>query len=204
MLTDTFLKLVSKYNQNKSLGNHLWLEIFTKYSEPKRQYHTIAHLENLISELSTIQNHIKDWESILFAVFYHDIIYKATSKSNEEDSAEMARTRLSEIGYPEEKITQVVSMILATKRHESSKDTDTNFLTDADLAILGKQHQEYRQYSENVRKEYSIYPNFLYNPRRKKALQHFLNMETIFKTEYFIKTYEKEARKNIAEELNQL
>lgn len=204
MLTDTFLKLVSQHNSDKGRANDLWLEIFTKYSEPKRHYHNITHLENLIVDLDAVKHLVTDWETVLFAVYYHDIIYKATSSTNEEDSAKISRQRLTEIGFPEQKIKKCNDMIIATKLHLLSDDSDTNLLIDADLAILGKKPDEYQHYSENVRKEYSIYPDFIYNPGRKKALQHFLEMETIFKTDHFIKKYEKQARINIANELDDL
>lgn len=77
MLTDIFLQLVNKYSNNNELATNLWLEIFTKYSEPKRHYHTITHLEAFINDLKEVKDHIEDWDTTLFAVFYHDIIYKA-------------------------------------------------------------------------------------------------------------------------------
>lgn len=204
MLTDTFLQLVNKYSNNNELATNLWLEIFTKYSEPKRQYHTIDHLEAMISDLKEVKPMILDWDTTLFAVFYHDIIYRASSSTNEGDSAKLAMQRLSEIGYPAEKVAKCANMILATKQHELSEDNDTNYLTDADLAILGKSPYDYQKYSEQIREEYSIYPDFMYNTGRKKALQHFLQMESIYKTEYFSKKYEKQARVNVKNELETL
>lgn len=204
MLTDTFLQLVNKYSKDTELATNLWLEIFTKYSEPKRQYHTIGHLEEMIANLSEVKAKISDWNSTLFAVFYHDIIYKASSSTNEADSAKLAMLKLSEIGYPSEKIAKCSNMILATKSHESSEDSDTNYLTDADLAILGSNQYDYQKYSEQIREEYTIYPDFMYNNGRKKALQHFLQMDAIYKTEYFFQKYENQARINIANELESL
>jgi predicted metal-dependent HD superfamily phosphohydrolase len=201
MLTDTFLKLTSKYNPDKALANDLWLEIFTKYSDPKRHYHTITHLENMMADLTGIKDQVQDWETTLFALYYHDIVYKATSNTNEEDSAKLARQKLKQIGYPEDKITACCEMIIATKLHNLSTHNDTNLLVDADLAILGQKPDVYQQYAEDVRKEYAVYPDFLYNRGRKKALQHFLEMDSIFKTNYFIAKYEKQARLNIANEL---
>ena len=80
MITDVFLKLVAGYSPDKALENDLWLEIFTKYSEPKRHYHTVTHLENMIAELSEVKSQINDWETALFAVFYHDIVYCTTCR----------------------------------------------------------------------------------------------------------------------------
>ena len=204
MLTDTFLQLVKKYSKDHELANNLWLEIFTKYSESKRHYHTIDHLEAMITELKEVKDIISDWDTTLLAAFYHDIIYKASSNTNEADSAKLAKKRLTEIRYPVDKIEKCVAMILATKQHELSQDIDTNYLIDADLAVLGKNAEEYQKYTEQIREEYTIYPDFMYASGRKKALQHFLQMETIYKTEYFINKYEKQARQNISNEIETL
>lgn len=204
MLTDTFLQLVNKYSNTNELATNLWLEIFTKYSEPKRRYHTIGHLEAIIADLKEVKANITDWDTTLFAVFYHDIIYKASSNTNEADSAKLAIQKLSEIGYPAEKIATCANMILATKLHEVSEDNDTNYLTDADLAILGSNQYDYQKYTEQIREEYSIYPDFMFNNGRKKALQHFLQMGTIYKTEYFANKHEVQARMNIKNELDNL
>ncbi len=203
-MTDLFLQLVKKYSNNNELATNLWLEIFTRYSEPKREYHTISHLEAIITDLKAVKNEIEDWDTTLFAVFYHDIIYKASSNTNEADSAKLAIQKLTEIGYPTEKIAKCSEMIIATKLHEYSTDNDTNFLLDADLAILGSTAYDYQKYSEQIREEFSLYPDFMYNSGRKKALQHFLQMKTIYKTDYFIKKYEKMARGNISNEIEEL
>lgn len=112
--------------------------------------------------------------------------------------------KLSEIGYPNEKAAKCIKMIMATKSHENSEDSDTNYLTDADLSILGKCSYDYQKYTEQIREEYSIYPDFMYNSGRKKALQHFLQMDAIYKTRHFFKKYEKIARININNELEEL
>jgi predicted metal-dependent HD superfamily phosphohydrolase len=201
MLTDTFLHLVKQYSNDHELANNLWLEIFTKYSEPKRHYHTIEHLEAMINELKDVKSMIVDWDTVLLATFYHDIIYKASSNTNEEDSAKIAVQRLTEIKYPEDKIAKCAQMILATKNHQPSEDHDINILTDADLSILGQNSEIYNAYTEKIREEYTLYPDFMYNSGRKKVMQQLLQMESIYKTAYFINKYEKQARSNIQNEL---
>ncbi|MEO5777334.1 MAG: hypothetical protein ABIQ27_10525 [Flavobacterium sp.] len=204
MLTDIFLQLVNKYSKDHELATNLWLEIFTKYSEPKKHYHTIDHLEAIISDLQEVKDKIVDWDTVLFAVFYHDIIYKASISTNEGDSAKLAMQRLAVIGYPAEKAAKCANMILATKSHELSDDNDTNYLIDADLAVLGKTPYEYQKYTEQIREEYSVYPDFMYNSGRKKALSHFLQMDSVYKTKYFSKKYEAAARINTSNELDEM
>ncbi len=126
MLINTFLQLINKYANNNELATNLCLEVTSKYSEPKRHYHNFQHLEDMVADLQTVKEKISDWETMLFAVIYHDCIYKASSTTNEEESAKVALQRLSEIGYPAKKIAMCANMILATKQHETSEDSDTN------------------------------------------------------------------------------
>ncbi|TDX86626.1 HD domain-containing protein [Epilithonimonas xixisoli] len=172
-LKSTFSDLISKFSSDEKLKLDYWKEIEQSYSQKSRQYHNLIHLENMIRELGEVKDEIIDYDALLFSVFYHDIIYKATSKDNEEKSAEIAKKRLEKINISNERIIKIYNQILATKSHKKSNDSDTNFLLDADLAILGKDWNVYENYVYQIRKEYSIYPDFLYNPGRKKSTNSF-------------------------------
>jgi predicted metal-dependent HD superfamily phosphohydrolase len=197
MLKQIFTHLI----QNSPASEKLWSEIEKNYSLPARHYHTLNHLENLYAQLSAVRNEIQDWETVLFALFYHDIIYKVLRKDNEERSAALAVKRLNVIGLDAEKISKCEQIILATKTHTLSNDNDTNLFTDADLSVLGMSFEIYTDYYQKIRKEYGIYPDFMYNPGRKKVLQHFLEMPYIYKTKVFRAQFEAQARENIEQEL---
>ena len=201
MLKNIFIDLVKKFEIDDFKIGKLWVEIEKNYTNKKRFYHNLSHLDNLYLELLNVKNEIEDWDTLLFTLFYHDIIYKATSKENEEKSAELAKLRLNEIGFDEVKVEKCFEQILATKLHESSLNKDTNIFIDADLSILGQDWDLYSQYYKNVRKEYSVYPDFLYNPGRKKVLEHFITMQRIFKTDLFFERFEKKAKINLEKEL---
>jgi predicted metal-dependent HD superfamily phosphohydrolase len=72
------------------------------------------------------------------------------------------------------------------------------------LKVLARDWNEYQMYFEQIRKEYRIYPDFLYKPGRAKALEHFLENKFIFQTEEFRKLYEEKARRNIEKEISLL
>lgn len=204
MLKATFETLVYNYSGEPSHATELWAAIEKEYSGKKRFYHNLAHLENMLRQLESCRNLIDDWDTTLFALFYHDVIYKATAKDNEEKSAEAAVDVLHKLNFPESRINKCGAMILATKLHTLDADNDTNLFTDADLSILGSNWDDYLNYCKNVRKEYSIYPDFMYNAGRKKVLQQFLDMENIFKTGFFRGLYEEKARKNLKQEIDLL
>jgi predicted metal-dependent HD superfamily phosphohydrolase len=201
MLAKEFAEAVSHYNSNTALAGKLWDEIEKIYTAKKRYYHNQSHLENLLKELTSIKESIEDWDCIIFSIAYHDIVYNTLQKDNEEQSAALAKQRLTEIAFQADRINKCVQQILATKGHTISDNKDTNFFTDADLSILGASWDVYETYFKSIRKEYSYYPDLLYKPGRKKVLQHFLGMGKIFKTDKFFSMYEEQARKNLSAEL---
>lgn len=200
-LKHVFCNLIQTYCNKEVTINSYWLEIERKYSSKKRYYHTLDHLATLIDQLHGSKELVEDWDTILFAVFYHDIIYNVLRSDNEVRSAEFATRRLSSIDYPGDKMDLCKKQILATKDHQPSKNGDIKLFTDTDLSILGQPYDVYTQYCMQIRKEYSIYPDFIYNNGRKKVLNHFLHMERIFKTPTFYNKYETRARSNLQAEL---
>lgn len=201
MLQTTFTELAKKYTDNTEAIATVWNEIAKNHSHPKRYYHSLTHLEHLLAQLTPIKTQITDWEPILFALYFHDIIYNVTKHKNEEMSSEWAGKKLTLLKVPVEMIKKTRRAITATKKHELNDDPDINFFTDADLSILGAAPEAYTIYTQQVRKEYAIYPDVLYKPGRKKVLEHFLQMERIFKTNHFFDMYETRARENLQEEL---
>lgn len=204
MLKNVFFDLSQKYTDDESLARKFWTEIEENYTGKKRHYHTLQHLENLLQILIPIKAKINDWDTLLFTLFYHDVIYNAIKSDNEEKSAELAIARMKTIGIENSQIEKCQTQILATKKHLPCTDSDTNYFTDADLSVLGQDWETYSNYYKNVRKEYAIYPNIIYNAGRKKVLKYFLAMERIYKTDYFYQELEKKAKENLEREFDLL
>lgn len=204
MLKETFIELLTNYTDNSRLINELWIEVEENYSNKKRYYHTLQHLHHLLIQLIEVKNEMQNWETSLFTLYYHDIIYNSLKSDNEEKSAELAEKRMSQIEVSIDKIELCKKQILATKSHVRSAENDTNYFTDADLSVLGQPWDIYTMYYKNVRKEYSIYPSLVYNSGRKKVLNHFLSMNRIFKTDFFYNKFETQAKQNLQKELELL
>ena len=199
-----FTSVVLRHTNDSKLINQLWQEIEAAYYDDTRYYHTMKHLLFVYNELLQVRKNIRDWDSVLFALFYHDIIYILTRPDNELKSAELAKDRLESIHLPLIQIEKCMKMIMATKDHAISDEDDINFFTDADLSILGSSRSVYAEYCHNVRKEYAVLPDSIYKVGRKTFLQELLKMPAIFKTDNFYRKYEKTARENIGYELDKL
>jgi predicted metal-dependent HD superfamily phosphohydrolase len=180
-------------------------EIEKAYSSKGRYYHNMDHIANLLKLSLDYSNSIDDIGTLQLAVFYHDIVYLAKKKDNEEKSALFAEKSLKTLNYNENRIEKCKQFILATKTHNNVlNNNDLDYLLDFDLEILSAPWQGYFTYTKQVRKEYSFYPDIIYKPGRKKVLEHFLRMSDIYKTIEFREKYEKAARENLTRELEML
>lgn len=204
MLQETFTDLAKGYSDDPELVDRLWEELVSFYTDEHRYYHSLSHLENVFLRLKEVRELISDWDVILFSLFYHDIIYDVEKADNEEQSACLAEERLLQLQVPVAKIQQCREQILATKKHDFHSDPDTNYFTDADLSILGQDWESYQAYARNVRKEYAVFPVAVYNAGRTKVLEHFLQMDRIFKTDYFHDRLEKQAKENMQREIEEI
>lgn len=204
MLREIFTSLVLRHATDEKQAVEAWALIEKNYTRRKRHYHNLHHLQALYDQLVPHHAMIQDWDTMLFSLFYHDIIYSVTRSDNEERSAAEAMIFLERVHYPAEKRLACFEQINATKTHTQSANADTNLFTDADLSILGQEREVYKAYCRQVRKEYAIYPDILYRPGRKKVVQHFLDMERIYKTGVFYAAIEQSARDNLRWELEQL
>jgi predicted metal-dependent HD superfamily phosphohydrolase len=203
MIKEEFLEAVYHYTTDGIRTDSLWKEVEMKYSSPGRHYHTLGHLDSLTRELCTFKERFSNWDAIVFAIAYHDIVYNTLKNNNEEKSAEFSVKRLSSIACPDGLISLSKQLILATKTH-AAESIEVNMFTDADLSILGSDNDTYKLYAAQIRMEYAMYPDFMYNSGRKKVLIHFLQMSTIYKSPEFAAKYEARARINLKEELETL
>ncbi|MBT1695618.1 hypothetical protein KK083_01940 [Fulvivirgaceae bacterium PWU4] len=201
MIKPLFFEACHHYSADELLVSSLWEEIGKKYTAADRHYHNLVHLDNLAKELLPVREQFSNWDTVVFSIAYHDVVYNVLKQNNEEKSADHADKKLTSMAVPAVDVQQCRTMILATKSHQVSDDPAVNLFTDADLSILGAPYEVYETYFKQIRKEYGIYPGLVYWPGRKKVLQHFLTMPRIFKTDYFFEKYETQARKNLASEL---
>lgn len=200
LLFDTFGDLVGRYAPEQVQRCHE--EIRLHYTASGRYYHRLDHLEALLRVLLPIRHQINDWDMVLFALYYHDIIYSTIRTDNEARSARFAAHRLGQMGLPSARIDLCTMHIRATRTHAGGLSTDTDHFTDADLSILGQAPEEYDKYSHQIRREYSLYPDPIYWPARKKILRTFLDRDRIYHTAYFFDLFEQQAKANLTREIN--
>jgi predicted metal-dependent HD superfamily phosphohydrolase len=170
-----------------------------------RAYHNLDHLTEMLSHYRSIPPGLAPAAPPIFgiALIYHDIVYRAGRADNEARSADMAVATLQAAGVGTAGQDYCRDLIMATKTHRPGND-DEGLLVDLDLAVLARSAEGYDVYTRAIRKEFSLYPGFLYRPGRKKALQHFTNQSNIYYHSHFRNDWEVDARKNLLREIEEL
>jgi predicted metal-dependent HD superfamily phosphohydrolase/GNAT superfamily N-acetyltransferase len=187
-----------------------WNLITERYMEPQRHYHTLVHLDELLTHFSTVEqemgsNTFSDRDSVLFTLFFHDAVYDPHAKDNEEQSAVLF-AQFSKNKLPAPTIEKVSSFILQTKSHLSvleSAPQDLLYFLDMDLAILGAPKERYIRYADEIRSEYKHVPHDLFAKGRSGVLRNFLG-QRLFKTPFFRERLELRARVNLQWEIMRL
>ncbi|MFK7002611.1 hypothetical protein BWK63_01090 [Flavobacterium covae] len=200
-IRNLFIETLSSLNFNHLEINTRWELVDKNYSKKNRYYHNWIHIEAMTKNWLEYKNQLENPIEVLLGIYYHDVIYVSTRKDNELKSAQLIFKEFKK--SKEIDLNIIYNLILCTQTHNATTN-DEKWLVDFDLQILGKDWKIYKNYCEQIRKEYRIYPNFMYNLGRKKALLHFLDKETIYQTEPFRTQYEKQARENIKREIGLL
>ncbi|MFN8577709.1 MAG: hypothetical protein U0354_12705 [Candidatus Sericytochromatia bacterium] len=204
-LKKEWFELTEKYKIEDFTNSDIFIKIYRNYSKTNRFYHNINHIKELLSILTSFEDKLKNKESVKFAIWFHDVIYKAWRKDNEDRSSKFAFDSLTKMNVDEETINKTCNLIILTKGHRTnSNDFDTKIFLDTDLSILGTDIETYNIYSENIRKEYFFVPENLYKKGRISVLEKFLSMERIYKTDEMYNLYEVKAKTNINRELEKL
>jgi predicted metal-dependent HD superfamily phosphohydrolase len=176
-----------------------WQDLVTRYSEPHRYYHTLAHISSLLDLSAAL---IPESAALQLAIWYHDSVYDPHSPENEQASADYF-TRALGAQLDNALVEDVVRLILATDhRRPRGKAHDEQLIIDLDLTILAQSREEYAAYSASIRREYGFVPDPEYRRGRSAFLSRFLEHQ-IYTTSAF-QPLEAAARDNLLWELRGL
>ncbi len=206
-MMNKFTSFISKYTSDKNLIDKMYSDIENKYSSPNRHYHNLDHISRMLYTVKQFSGNIKYTDNMILAIWYHDIIYNTFRKDNEIRSAEFAEKALSEINISQKNIDTVKHYIIRTSNHfdlEENESEELKLFLDTDLLTLGSKPETYDYNTQQIRKEYKAIPDNIFNKGRAAILEKFLTAQHIYRTDYFRKNFENQARININDELQSL
>lgn len=196
---------VDDYYDYTSIIQDSFSEIIAKYTEPCRAYHNLEHLGNClvildsVFEIQELKDGLRFLETSL-AIWCHDIVYKPTSKINEENSSIWANKLLATNNINNRNFCDLVTeLIIDTKHNRVPRTLEGKILVDIDMSILGNPPSSFCNYDKNIRKEYLQFNDQQFYSNRLKFFYQILAKEKIF---YVLSQYEEQARNNIENIIN--
>jgi predicted metal-dependent HD superfamily phosphohydrolase len=178
--------------------------LVTAHSEPQRHYHTLRHIGECLAELDQAHALARQPIAVEWAIWFHDAVYDPKASDNEEQSAALAQHCLRDCAIHGPRADEVTRLILATKHSGASSDQDEALVVDIDLSILGRDEERFREYEDQIRREYAWVPLDVYAVKRAEILQRFLGRERLFSSDWFFERYETQARRNLAASIGAL
>jgi predicted metal-dependent HD superfamily phosphohydrolase len=175
----------------------LFAQLKTAYAEPQRHYHTLQHLGECLAAFDDAQDLAEHPHEVEMALWFHDAIYDVKGSANEQRSADWARDALLAASVASTSAQQVHDLVMATRHTAVPQGRDEQLLIDIDLSILGAERARFDEYEQQIRKEYSYVPGFLFRRKRKEILKGFLDRPAIYSTPHFHGALEARARDNL-------
>lgn len=156
-----------------SASNRLKQGLVHRYTEPHRYYHTLGHIEDMLSKYAQIHTQYLKFNSydeiaMLLAILFHDVIYDPARDDNEAKSSQFMITTFAhlELEIPLEALNLACKLILETK--------SINMFNALDWSILGSSPERYQKYQKAIRMEYSFVKNDAYISGRSKILESLM------------------------------
>lgn len=178
-------------------------EVVKRYSEPHRHYHNLGHVGEVLRAAARLVPPGDDPARVLFAAWFHDIVYDPTRGDNEAQSAEQMRELLGDFTTEIER-DEIARLIMLTRHDAEVSDPAGVALVDADLAILGASESRYAAYAAAIRREYGHVGDTEFRAGRAEVLRAFLGRAAIYRHPVMFAEGEAAARANMAAEANEL
>jgi predicted metal-dependent HD superfamily phosphohydrolase len=180
-------------------------DLVARWSAPHRHYHTLDHLERVLSIVDSNATEAAEPDAVRLAVWFHDAVYDPRRTDNEDASAALAARVLPTAGVPAPTVAAVARLVRLTATHDPAPgDTDGALLCDADLAVLAGDPGEYAAYTAAVRAEYAHVPTEAFRLGRAAVLRQLCALPTLYRLPSLRDRWEERARANLAAELRSL
>jgi predicted metal-dependent HD superfamily phosphohydrolase len=182
-----------------------WQTLHDGYQSPPRHYHTLDHVVEVACWYQVVAREL-GWtrpREVFLAVLFHDAVYHAGARDNEQRSAAMAVDAVQRwLGDAAIDTRYVAQLIELTARHGGLGAADVSaeaaLFLDCDMAVLGAPAEVYARYEQGVAAEYlTVYPPELYAQGRRRFLDGLLARERIYLSPFFHARLEEQARANL-------
>lgn len=185
------------------------------YDKRDSAYHNWKHIEQVLLELKMwrmfdlIKVNKDDYRMLKIAIMFHDIAQD--KDQSDSDNVEASAGKFTEYMFYNfqdatgDELHKILELICVTDySQELSYNHLERVMTDMDLSILKQNNAKYREYSSNIRKEYSQFSYGEYKVGRGNVLKKLIELAKENNLFYHIKSWNEKALINLTTELKEL
>ncbi len=154
------------------------LEIFSFWEEPHRKFHTRNHLNDVLNYLSKqydiVENEM-EWEALILAAFFHDVVYVPGEKDNEENSAKIMMDMV--VDKTDSVVLLAKSIIIDTKQLGKKEGIYNIFQTADCWKLIYGSFEDILPYEKCIFQEFQ---KFSWDKYKKERVAFLRNAAKIF------------------------
>lgn len=181
--------------QNFSLPYNILYKVIKRYSENNLAYHNWGHIQEMFMIADSLD--IKLSQSQELAILFHDVVYKAGAKDNEEKSACFMRKELEGTGISENVIEQAEQIVVDTATHQPSIP-ESKVVLDLDMVHLSFDFNIFLYYRDKIKEEYPHISDEEFYQGEISFLDSVLKQDKILFTNHFS---EEQVRYNLKQKI---
>lgn len=179
-------------------------ELEAAWNSPGRVYHTLQHLDQVLTALDRLRNEADEPVAAELALWMHDVVWEPMAPDCEARSVRWMQERLGRSGLPSQLLSHTSDLIMSTRHLPvPPASRDEAVVRDADLAILAAPAEEFDRYDRAIREEYSAVPDEQYRAGRSTVLQGFRERSELYFTRG-MRPMASAARRNLGRALDSL
>ena len=180
---EKYFSILSKFGISKEKFGKLEC----MWNEPWRFYHTEKHLIDLLDKIEDIGSNTEEYQILIMVAFFHDVVYKPWSKTNEEDSVNILNEMIYQSfskeyckleSFQEKLIIDknlITNIILDTKNRIVPENALSRKFWFIDNSIwLNGDMNRLLEWEEGIFKEFQCYDYKLYKEGRIDFLKNLL------------------------------
>lgn len=211
ILKERFIKLFERNGGYRRDAEYCFDIILQKYSDPKRYYHGILHIADLLNKFDNMiwdnQSLFTDPDLVELAIFLHDIEmdFMVSGGLNEINSAKFAQYVVAKYLNKDHWYNQIYNLIMVTRYPSSNPITnDEKLFIALDLSIFGiVQPYKYEKYLKGIRYEYKFANDEQWKIGRIQFLKSLMESNCL-KNNVTLDIYKNRFKRNIEIELENL
>lgn len=198
------MQLLSRWGADDTVVRGEVEALLEAHTGAGRRYHDLRHVDEMLRHLEVLAHADGLAEAPgpeRLAALFHDVVYEGIPGDDEQASARWAGTALLRAGAPQDMADEVQRLVLVTQHHRpEAGDAAGARVSDADMAILASVPGRYHVSVRDIRLEYARLSPADWHAGRRAALDGFLASDRIFHTTHGQRVWERQARRNIADE----